>query len=64
MAVRLSALRTGCSTPQKQYFSASGIHFCWKLSKLQGIVWLERLGKFKNLFISSGLEPVTFQLVA
>jgi hypothetical protein len=34
MAVRLSALRTGpSSTRQKHYFSASGTHFCCRLSK-------------------------------
>jgi hypothetical protein len=25
-------------TPQKHYFSASGTHFCWRLSKPQGLV--------------------------
>jgi hypothetical protein len=33
-----------CSTPQK-HFSASSIHFCYRLSKLQGLVRLEGLGK-------------------
>jgi hypothetical protein len=46
MAVRLSALRTGhCFTPQKHYFYASGTHFCWKLSKPQGLVRPEGFGK-------------------
>jgi hypothetical protein len=36
-------------TPQKHYyFYVSGTHFCWRLSKPQGLVWLEGLGKFKN----------------
>jgi hypothetical protein len=37
------------STPKKHYFSASGIHFCYSLSKHQGLVQLEGLGKLKNL---------------
>jgi hypothetical protein len=46
MAARLSALRTGrCFTPKKHYFYASGTHFCWRLSKPQGLVRLEGLGK-------------------
>jgi hypothetical protein len=45
------------STPQKQYFSASGIHFCYKLSKPQGLVRPKGLGKLKKKksFASSGL---------
>jgi hypothetical protein len=46
MAVKLSALRSGsCVTPQKHYFYASGTHFCYRLSKLQGLVRPEGLGK-------------------
>jgi hypothetical protein len=46
MAVNLSALRTGhCSTPQKHYFYVSGTHFCYRLSKPQGLARPERLGK-------------------
>jgi hypothetical protein len=46
MAVRLSALCASCCfAPQKHYFSASGPHFCSRLSITQGLVWLERLGK-------------------
>jgi hypothetical protein len=46
MAVRLSALRTGrCFTPQKHDFYASSSHFCYKLSKPQGLVLPEALGK-------------------
>jgi hypothetical protein len=48
MAVNLSALHTGCTTPQKYYFSASDTHFCWRLSKTQGLVQLEELGKLKK----------------
>jgi hypothetical protein len=52
------------STPRKHYFSASGTHFCYRLSKPQGLVRPEGLGKFKkNSFASSGLEPATFRLV-
>jgi hypothetical protein len=51
------------STPHEHYFSPSGTHFCWRLSKLQGLVRLEGLGKLgggggrkKNKsFTSSGL---------
>jgi hypothetical protein len=46
MAVTLSVLRTGrCFTPQKHYFYASGT-----LSKLQGLVRLEGLGKLIKIF--------------
>jgi hypothetical protein len=46
MAVRLSALRDGRRfTPQKHYFSASGTHFYLRLSKPQGLVRPEELGK-------------------
>jgi hypothetical protein len=46
MAVRLSVLRAGrCFTPLKHYFYASGTHFCYRLSKPQGLVRLEGLGK-------------------
>jgi hypothetical protein len=45
MAVRLSALRTGrCSTLPEHYFYASGIHFCYRLSKPQGLMRPEGLG--------------------
>jgi hypothetical protein len=53
-----------CSTHQKNDFSASGTHFCQRLSKPQGLVRPEGLGKLKNSFISSCLEPATFRLVA
>jgi hypothetical protein len=37
------------STPQKHYyFYVSGTHFCQRLSKPQGLVRPEELGKFKN----------------
>jgi hypothetical protein len=46
MAVRLSALRASrCLTPQKHYFYASGTHFCKRLSKPQGLLRPEGLGK-------------------
>jgi hypothetical protein len=51
-------------TPQKHYyFNVSGTHFCSRLSKPQGLVRPEGLGKFKNI-TSSGIEPATFQFVA
>jgi hypothetical protein len=57
MAVRLSALRTGrCFTPQKHYFYASGTHFCYRLSKPQGLVRPEGLGELIKIIhlIGSG----------
>jgi hypothetical protein len=36
------------STPQKQYFSISGTHFCQRLSKPQGLLQPEGLGKSKK----------------
>jgi hypothetical protein len=42
-------------TPQKWYFSDT--HFCWTLSKSQGLVRPEGLGKFQN-FLTWGIEPV------
>jgi hypothetical protein len=38
------------STPQKHYFSASGTHFCQRLSKPLGLVRPEGLGKLKTIF--------------
>jgi hypothetical protein len=37
------------STPQKHYSSVSGTYFCYRLSKSQGIVLSEGLGKLKQL---------------
>jgi hypothetical protein len=49
------------SSPRKQYyFSVSGTHFCYRLSKLQGLVRPKGLGKFKNSPHRAG----TFRLVA
>jgi hypothetical protein len=36
------------STPQKHFFSASDTHFCQRLTKSQGTVRLEGLGKLKK----------------
>jgi hypothetical protein len=30
-------------TPQKHYFSASGIHFCWRLSEPPGSITAEKI---------------------
>jgi hypothetical protein len=46
------------------FFSVSNTHFCYRLSKFQGLVWLEGLGKLKTFNTSLGLEPATFRLVA
>jgi hypothetical protein len=39
----------------QHYFPASAIHFCYRLSKFQGLMQLEKLGKLKKLihFIGS-----------
>jgi hypothetical protein len=37
------------STPQKHCFSVPGTYFYWRLSKLQVLVRLEGLGKFKKI---------------
>jgi hypothetical protein len=51
-------------TPQKHYyFNVSSIHFCWRLSKHQGLVRPEGLGIFKKI-TSSGIEPVILRFVA
>jgi hypothetical protein len=47
-------------THRKRYFSVSGTHF---RCEPQGLLQLEGLGRLKK-FTSSGLEPVTFGLVA
>jgi hypothetical protein len=57
MAVILSLTHRPLTTPQKHYFYLSGLHFCWRLNKPQGLVRPEGLGKFK-------IEPATFRLVA
>jgi hypothetical protein len=50
MAISLSALRTDRALlHQKQHFSATGTHFCWMLSKPQGIVQPEGLGKIEDI---------------
>jgi hypothetical protein len=36
------------SIPRKHYFSASGTHFCYRLSKAQGLVRQERLCKSRK----------------
>jgi hypothetical protein len=45
-------------TPQKHYyFEVSGTHFCYRLSKPQGLVRPEGLGKFKNSLRVSNPRP-------
>jgi hypothetical protein len=49
------------SAPQKHYyFCISGTYFYQRLSKFQGLLRLEGLGKFKKIS-SSGIKPATFQ---
>jgi hypothetical protein len=51
-------------TPQNHYyFYVSGIHFCYRLSKPQGLVRPEGLGYFENI-TSSVAEPATFRFEA
>jgi hypothetical protein len=55
-----------CVTHHK-HFVTSGNNFCQRLSEPQGLVRPEGLCKLnqkKNLFTSSGLEPVTFCFIA
>jgi hypothetical protein len=49
-------------TPQKLYYSASGTHFCQRLSKPQSLVRPEGLGKLKKI-TSFDLETATFQFI-
>jgi hypothetical protein len=51
MAVRLSALRTS-----QNFFSASGTHLCWRLSKLHGLVRLEELPKLNKIIYLIGFR--------
>jgi hypothetical protein len=53
-------------TPQKHYFSVSGILFCSSLSEPQDLVRPEGLDKLKkkNHSTSLGFKPATFQLIA
>jgi hypothetical protein len=61
--VSLDAPAALCSP--ETFFSLSGTHFCESLSKPQGLVLLEGLGKLKKYVItSSGIEHATFLLVA
>jgi hypothetical protein len=52
-------------TPQEHYYDyyVSGTHFCSGLSKPQGIVQPEGLGKLKKI-TSSGIESTIFWFVA
>jgi hypothetical protein len=52
----VSLTRRPRSTPQALFFPVSATHFCQRLSKPQGLMWLE--------VTSSGLEPSTLRLVA
>jgi hypothetical protein len=55
--------RQRCTPQKRYYFYVSGTHFCYKLSKPQGLVRPEGLGKFKKI-TSSGIESVTLRFVA
>jgi hypothetical protein len=52
------------STPQKYYFSASGIHFCYGLSAPQGLVQPEGFGNLKKKIIHLIGSSAFFRLVA
>jgi hypothetical protein len=65
MEVWLSALWVGRGfTSQKHYFSASGIHFCLKLSKPHGPARQEGLGKLIKIIHLIGYRTQIFRLVA
>jgi hypothetical protein len=61
MAKRLSALHTGRALVARINVSASGTHFCQRLSKSQGPVRLEGLGKLETFihFIDFGTRNIT-----
>jgi hypothetical protein len=61
MAVRLSALRAGCPLPRGRFLVLISVRG-WVDPRV--IVRLEGLDKLKNPVSSSGIEPVTFRLVA
>jgi hypothetical protein len=63
MAVRLSALHTGRVLLSRN-ISTSGTHFCYWMSKPQGLVRPEGLVNLKNSFTSLGLKTETFRLLA
>jgi hypothetical protein len=52
------------SAAQKHYFSASGTRFCWRLSKHQGLVQPEELGKLESSVTLLGLKLAALRLVA
>jgi hypothetical protein len=52
----VSSMHWPRSTPQKHYFSASGTHFCYRLSKLQGLVRLEGLHTLNNFVLLIGSQ--------
>jgi hypothetical protein len=62
MVVTLPALRAGRALPPKLYLLV--LIYVTGLVNRRATVRLERLRKLKNAMTSSGLEPVTFGLVA
>jgi hypothetical protein len=59
--VRITRLQR--STPQKHFFFLLLVLISERLSKTQGQVRLEELGKLKKSMTSPGLETATFRLV-
>jgi hypothetical protein len=49
------------SSPQKHYFSASRIHFCYRLSESQGLARLEGFGELKKKDYSPMDKTVDFE---
>jgi hypothetical protein len=39
------------NSPETLFFNVSGTHFCWRLSKPQGPVWPEGLGKLQKFIM-------------
>jgi hypothetical protein len=61
MTVRLSALRAGSPLPPGRFLVLISVRGC---VDPRAIVQLEGLGRLKILMTSSGIETVTFRLVA
>jgi hypothetical protein len=55
------------STPEELYFSAPDTHFCYRLSKTQGLVRQEGSARFKKLLHLIGSRshnPLTFSIAS
>jgi hypothetical protein len=48
--------------PQTFFFLVPGTHFCQRLSKPQGLVWLEGLGKLKKFNDLTGYNLLAYSI--